>query len=230
MTTVKKQRIMQRSKLVDDLFFLVPPSYNSHDMSDFTFLIEYLKPVSKEYETEILDLCEERYEDYLKYKLPIDTNLTKEAGKIEIQPSFIYADLDADGNPIQQVRKVSSTTIEVIPISRWSDIIPDNALSAIDQRIIMVNAQMKAMNEAMDALDDNKADNIKYDKESHEFQLTSGGKVIGNKVTIECSGGTGGITEEELEEGIPVVDFNSALPEEPETPGDEDDEDVVIQF
>ena len=49
--TTVKERIMQRSKLVDDLHFLVEPIYKGIDMSDFTVMMEYILPVSREYNT-----------------------------------------------------------------------------------------------------------------------------------------------------------------------------------
>lgn len=50
------QRIMHRSKLVDDLFFIVEETYNSHNMSDASVVLEYVRPVSRKYETEYLTL------------------------------------------------------------------------------------------------------------------------------------------------------------------------------
>ena len=52
--TTVRERIMQRSKLVDTLHFLVDPVYKEHDMSAFTVTMEYLLPVSREYHTENL--------------------------------------------------------------------------------------------------------------------------------------------------------------------------------
>ena len=61
MTTSVRERIMQRSKLVDSLHFLVDPIYKGLDMSDFTVTIEYILPVSKKYITEILVKSNEPY-------------------------------------------------------------------------------------------------------------------------------------------------------------------------
>ena len=49
LTTSIRERIMQRSKLVDSLHFLVYPTYKGLDMTDFTVTMEYILPVSKEY-------------------------------------------------------------------------------------------------------------------------------------------------------------------------------------
>lgn len=219
----KKQRIMQRSKLVDTLFFLVNPIYNEYDMTDCTVSLEFLLPVSKKYCNEILTLSEERYEEYLKYTLPVDTNLTSEAGKIELQLTFAYVDFDDDGNVIQRVRKTSTIFINVIPISAWSDIIPDSALSALDQRIIKTDAQIKALNNITNVLSESKADNLKY--EDNELQLMSGTKEIGNKVTIkQCNNN--------CEEGVPAVDFSNISGDNSDNtdidiPSKDDDRDVV---
>ena len=145
--TTVKERIMQRSKLVDNLHFLVAPAYKGIDMSDFTVMMEYLMPVSREYKSEILVKSDALYKDMLEYKLPFDTCLTKEAGSIEVQLTFTRLTLDAEGNNIQQVRKTSPASIKILPITAWSDIIPDEALTALDQRIIMTQAMIEAASE-----------------------------------------------------------------------------------
>ena len=221
----KKERIIQRSKLVDKFWFLVSPYYDGHDMTDCTVLLEYLKPTSKRYKSEILVLSEDRYEDYLKYVLPIDTEFTEESGKLELQLSFIYVDIDADGNQIQRVRKTAPPIkVEIVPLSAWSDIIPDAALSALDQRIIVVDSQIKALNDMSNTLNDAKADNLIYDGE--RLQLTANGNKIGNAVDIKhCD-------DDCLEDGVPVVDFSKST--DSTTPdGSEDIEnnvDNVVEF
>ena len=51
LTTSVRERIMQRSKLVDSLHFLCPQTYKELDMDDFTVTLEYILPVSREYKT-----------------------------------------------------------------------------------------------------------------------------------------------------------------------------------
>lgn len=219
----KKERIMARSKCVDNLVFVVNPVYrNTYDMTNATVMLEYLRPISRKYETEILKLCDERYNGFLQYKLPFDTNLTAEHGSLELQLTFVYTDIDANGNGIQRVRKTSPTTIDIIPISAWSDIIPDEALSSLDQRLIKLDAQMRAIDEMNKVIADTKADNIKYNTDTNELQLTSNGNAIGDKVIINTG-------DASLEDGIPVVDFSSASGDD--TPSEDVDEDVdVVEF
>lgn len=216
-----KERIMEKSKCVDNLVFIVDPIYrNTYDMTNATVMLEYLRPISRKYETEFLTLSDEKYNGFLQYKLPFDTNLTAEHGSLELQLTFIYTDLDANGNGIQRVRKTSPTTIEIIPISAWANIIPDSALNPLDQRLIMMNAQIRAIEEMNQIVADSKADNIKYNEDTNELQLLSGDKEIGNKVTLKSG-------DASLEDGVPVVDFNNVSSGDA---SDEDDDDNVVEF
>ena len=195
----EKQRIMQRSNCVDTLRFLVEPEYKGYAMSDFTMMMQYMTPATHRHRSEILELASTTYKDYLQYTLPIDTDLTAEAGEIELQLTFSSAELDETGRAIQRVRKISPFTITVLPISVWSDIIPDEALNAIDQRLIMVNAQIKAMEEMQMILDNTKADDLSY--QDDKLQLLSNGEAIGSPIILAPGGFSG--------DGIPIIDIDS---------------------
>lgn len=196
-----KERIMQRQKLVNDLVFIVDPIYRkTHDMTNATVLLEYILPVSREYKTVLLTLSEERYNDcFLQYKLPFDTDLTSQAGSLELQLTFAYTELNENGVGIQRVRKTSSTTIEIVPITAWSDIVPDEALLSLDQRLIKLDASMRAMNDYLDIIDYKQVDNLVYNKKDDTLQLHSKGVGIGDKVSVK----------EMLDDGVPVVDLDS---------------------
>ena len=179
-------RVMERSKLVDTLHFLADPVYKDVDMSEFQVVMEYLLPVSKKYKTEILEKSDELYKDMLEYKLPFDTALTSEPGDIEIQLTFTNVTLDEQGHNTQYVRKVGPGTIKIVPISAWSDIIPDEALSAVDQRLLAAQALMKALNEQNNTIMKSKADSLRY--KDNLLQLTAQGNPIGTAVKIVSSG------------------------------------------
>lgn len=133
--------------------------------------------------TEILQKSKDLYKNRLEYLLPFDTGLTSEAGDIEFQLTFVHVEMDSEGQTIQRVRKAGPGVVHIIPISKWSDLIPDEALSTLDQRIIALEALNKAMTDRFNTSLANKADNITYDEE-HRIQLTSEGKPIGNAIKI----------------------------------------------
>ena len=215
-----KEKIMQKEKLFNKVWFLVPQFYNGYDMSQCTVTMRYLLPISKDFVTETLVLSGERYQEYLKYVLPIDTNLSKEFGDIELNLTFTMLDVDDNGKIVQRVRKTDNHRLHITQLPDWDAIIPDEALSALDQRILKIDAQMRAMEEMNQIAVDSKADNIKYNESENTLQLLSGEKEIGNKVTLK-------IGEASMEDGVPVVDFNNVsgsntLPEY--------EEDNVIEF
>ena len=82
-------------------------------------------------------------------------------------------------------------------MAAWSDIIPDENLLAIDQRIIKTQAQIQELGYYASVLNENQVDNIKFDDSEETIQLMAGDKGVGDKIKVR----------EVLDEGIPVVTF-----------------------
>lgn len=195
-----KRKIMQREKLFNKLWILVPPYYNGYDMSQCTVTMRYLRPISKDFVTETLVLSDERYEEYLKYVLPVDTCFTKEWGDLELNLTFIMLDNDDNGNIVQRVRKTGNHVLTITKIPNWDAIVPDESLSAIDQRIIMQSAQIKALESLAETLENAQVDNLVYNPKEDVLHLASKGNVIGNKVSVK----------DLLDDGIPVVELGAS--------------------
>ncbi len=195
----KKERIMQKEKLFNKLWFLVAPHYNGYDMSQCTVTMRYMLPISKEFKTEILELSEDRYEEHLKYVLPIDTDLTKEWGDIQLNLTFTLLDVDDAGNITQRVRKTDDYILSITQLPNWDAVIPDPALSALDQRILKQDAQIRALADLANTIENSKVDNIVYNDVEETLQLSAKGVGIGDKVSVR----------DMLDDGIPVVDLDT---------------------
>lgn len=258
LTTTQAQNIMQRSKLVDELWFLVQPAYNDLQTIECTALLEYVLPISRKYASETLVMSPEDYKGYVKFTLPVDTNLTAEFGEIELTLTFLYVGFDSSNNVVQRVRKTAPATIEVHPSKSWADVIPDSALSAIDQRILKTDAQIKALQDMSTMFNITKADNLKFNEDTAELQLLAGDIEIGDKVVLQTIQIDGEMLDKVVEEavdeaigdtlkdGIPAVPFDASgsgsvtPPSDPSTPpsggdtGDNDDgkdeNDNVVEF
>ncbi len=219
-----KRKIMQREKLFNKLWFLVPPHYNGYDMSKCTVTMRYLLPISREFKTETLVLSDERYEEYLKYDLPIDTNLTKEWGDIELNLTFTLLDVDNYGNIVQRVRKTENHILSITQLPNWDSVVPDSALSALDQRIIKQDAQIKALAALAENLDNNKVDDLVYNDKEETLQLSAKGVGVGNKVSVR----------DMLDDGIPVINLGSNLDNDSDSNNDdcdcEDNKNNVVEF
>lgn len=217
----QKSKIMQREKLVNKLWFLVPPHYNGYDMSQFTLTMRYVLPISKEFITETLVLADDKYEEYLKYVLPVDTNLSKEWGDVELNLTFTMVDTDDNGNMVQRVRKTDNYSLKITELPDWDKFVPDSALSALDQRILKQDAQIKALTDLAGVLDGNTniVDNLVYDDANSTLQLSANGVGVGDKVSVK----------DMLDDGSPIVDFNSDSGDKPDT-DDEPTESNVVEF
>lgn len=204
-----KERIMQKEKLFNKIWFLVAPHYNGYNMADCTVTMRYLLPISKEFRVEKLSLSEEKYvplskekekyEGYLKYVLPIDTELSKEFGDIELNLTFMMLDYDDNGEIIQRVRKTNNHILHITKIPNWDSIIPDPALAELDQRILKQDGQIKALEILAEKFSSNQVDNLVYNGKDETLQLSARGIGVGNKVSVK----------DMLDDGIPVVDLNS---------------------
>lgn len=186
LVTTQKERIVQRSKLVDTLHFLVPIKYKDFDMRDFqTVNLQYTLPVSKEAYSELLTPSKELYKnDYIEFKLPLDTSITKEAGKVELTLVFYCVTIDADGKSHQYVRRTTPGTITVVACTNWCNVIPDHLLDSLDQRLIALTSLVEAIDEESQLLYETKADNLTYDPQNNTLRLTANQVPIGNAVDL----------------------------------------------
>lgn len=216
----QKKKIMQREKLFNKLWFLVAPQYNGYDMSKCTVTMRYMLPISNQFKTETLELSNEKYEEYLKYILPVDTNLTKEWGEIKLNLTFTLLDVDENGKIVQRVRKTEDYMLNITKLPDWDSVIPDSALSALDQRILKQDAQIEELKQLAKTLDDNKADNLLYNDVDETLQLSSNGIRIGRKVYVR----------DMLDDGIPVVELSNNLNTDNDDGCDCGCEDNVVEF
>lgn len=178
------QAIIQHTKLVDTLQFIVPKKYNEFDMSTFSFLLEYQTPISHKVFIETLDLINPSYkEDYLLYSMPVDTAMTTENGDVVMNLYFIKSSLDEKGKEIEQVRKISPISITIIPVSSFFTI-PDPALETLTQYYIANQQQINALSAVAEILNKTKLDDITYNPETNRVMGKSNGSQVGTGVDV----------------------------------------------
>lgn len=192
--------LYQRDKLVDKLQILIPQTYEDVDLSDFTTVLKYVDQ-GNEVHSEILIQDEELYKDsYLRYTLPIDTNLTRFAGNIKICLTLNKIDME---EMKEYSLNTGETTITITPLSDYYKFVSDESLSIIDQKVNELNVKLEAMDKMTTTYDETKADNIKLDKETSEIYLTAHNKQIGDKIAIND---LGNVIAEETKDGlIPII-------------------------
>lgn len=187
-TATERQRIMQNSKLVDALRIIVPKTYNDLTISECTAYLEYLTPINHRHNYVELSIEDDNYkDDYLLYKMSIDTDLTSEVGNVELYVHFIQVTMDEDGKVSTPVRQTDSFIIPIIPIANWFAV-PDSTLSALDQRLIVIQELIKANADTLTASLDTKLDGIKLDTDAQEIYGTVNGEKYGDGINLDDLG------------------------------------------
>lgn len=182
-------KIYQREKLVDKIRFLVPAVYDVNgvgmDLTQFTTTLEYVDQANV-VQTEALTASEDLYkEKFIEYTLPVDTNITRYVGDIELRLSLVHFDADTGYN---YVLHTGHTKITVSPLSDWYKFVSDESLDAIDQKMSELDSKLTALDEMAGTYAANQVDDLKLTNSL--LQVSSKGTPLGNGVTIITSGNT----------------------------------------
>ena len=125
LVATSKAQIFQREKLVDKIQFLIPPTYEDHDLSEYNVLLKYTDQGNIAH-AEQLTKDEELYkETYLRYTVDVDTNLTRFAGDVKLRLSFIKVSEEDELH--EEVLHTGEITITVSPLSDLYQFVSDDA-------------------------------------------------------------------------------------------------------
>lgn len=180
----EKDRIMEKSSLVDTLQFLVEKEYNGFDMREFDLIIEGYLPISHEIQVETLSIADDNYKNlYYAYQLPINSGMTKEAGDLQFSLSFIKSDLDPDsGKPINYVRRIQVGHINVLPVESWFSA-PDTALTQLTQLYLQNQQNIMALRDTASTIVASAPNDIAIN--NNEIYLTHENTRIGNGISVK---------------------------------------------
>ena len=115
--SITDTKIIQGSKNIDYLRFLINPTYNDIDSSDLSVMLTQILPVSKERKTLVLEKSEELYKERLEYKVLLNNDenfITSEYGDVKMWLTFMD-----DGDV---VRYTTPTFLTIIRAEDTSDI------------------------------------------------------------------------------------------------------------
>lgn len=183
-TATERSRILQRTKNINTLRFIIPKEYENQDFTPHQVLMEFKLPISHELNLKELELKDDTYKtNYNLYELVLGTDFTKEAGDVEIQLSIVGLTMDADGNTKEIVRNISPFSIHIVSVADWFNV-PDSALSTLTQYYLAAKQQILALDDLAAVLNNKMPDDIKLDVESGEIYLVKGSTRIGTGILV----------------------------------------------
>lgn len=149
----------------DIITFLVPSSYGPVNVADGEMILRYIGPdgIGR---SEPLAYLPEKYKDYLQFSTVINTKLTSNEGEIILWLAVV------DGDK-QVVLKSGEAIVEIQPSQDITMYLPDEDIDQLDSLVIR-----------MDRLENTKADNIMFDRQTSTIQLLSNGVPVGDRIMI----------------------------------------------
>ena len=179
----EKERIMEKSSLVDKMRFIVEKQYNGYDMAEFDLLIEAFLPITHEVRIEKLEIADNNYKDlYYVYELPINSQITKEAGDVSFSMSFVKTEMDGDVNILYYIRRIETGHYKVLPVETWFAI-PDTALDQLTQLYLQNKQSILALRDVADSLANTAPNDMVVDG-NDAIRLAHDGVMIGNGITV----------------------------------------------
>lgn len=203
LTQTVREVLLQKEKLVDKLCFILPLQYGDIDLTDAVVTLEYTDPANVVH-TELLVAEEEIYkETKLRYFMPVDTKLTKLAGDIELRLTIVKVDISTLK---QHVLHTFPTTLTVQPLKNLYEIIPDESLNVLDEKLLQLDAKIKA---------------VEMMSEAYSAQLPEDLTITGNLLQLSNQEGTIGTGVEVMvpeQKDDEAGDEGNEIPESPDNP------------
>lgn len=197
LTTTIKTTLMQKENGIDQIQFLLPPTYESQDLSEYMITMVWRDPNGNSH-TGLLERDLEMYRNYIRCVYTATKEFLSQAGEIEVWLNMMNPALD-DDIPYKTLRTFS-TVIRVDKPGSYADFADYEALEAMKQKI--------------KDLDDSMPTDLAIDEETDNLHLVHGDEQIGDGVEIlvpatfdELDGEKDGIIN------VDNIDYDGSVPQ-----------------
>lgn len=224
--TTKYETLMQRSDF-NNIQILIPSLFKGVDISNATLWLKYILPVSKKIRMVQLILNSANYDgDFLQYIIPANTQLTAEAGEVEITVTIVKLVYEEDTDTKKAgIESTKVGFIKITPIAQWLNFDPDEMLDPIDQRLIMLEARQKDQDALNQEMFESMARDIVIDEDTNKLILDSNSGLLGNGVDInklitlvgtaivgeDLDGVNDGVTHLDNLQGVQVINLDKLV-------------------
>lgn len=177
--TTPNINLFQFENYIDSFQILVPQFYGDIDLRPFAATLQYVDENGNAF-LDILEPDEELYkENYIRYTLPITTQITKSAGEIKLQMSFEYVDKE---KLIQYSLHTSELTITIHQVKDYYRF-SDSSLAKISKLIGELAEKADYIADATESVAKNTPDDLGIDEEG-TLKLSVKGELIGKGVDV----------------------------------------------
>lgn len=156
-------KIYQRETGADAIRFLIPPVYvegkEQYNLAEFVIACKFTTPAGKVFCERLIPEEVLYDEKYLDCQLPVDADMTEQAGKVQMYLTFLNAVTNEDGT----VSSVDFHTEDVyITISPKAELvyIPEESLQAVDKILLELDNKMDKLTAMTESLNTMRANDI----------------------------------------------------------------------
>lgn len=147
LSITSKSVIMQKENLADKLLFYLPLTYEDITFSDPDVTL-YYRDTGNNVHSELLMSSESDKEGYIKYTLPLTSELTENAGELELWLSIVNTSSDSG------VTGLITSTIHsqsvFITINEWNDYTLGASVSELEAKIDSLTDKVNELIEKID--------------------------------------------------------------------------------
>ena len=165
--------IYQGESNADVLTFIIPMTYEGIDISECVVTLRYILPDGTGGSEELELYIEPYNNNYYQYHLGVKSSFTMYDGEIEVWLTLLGAENE-------MLLRSGATVVEIVATKDITDYFSSSEMNQLDKLALKVAE-----------LETEKADNLSYDDDTQQLQLTSNGELIGDAIDIsQMSGDT----------------------------------------
>jgi hypothetical protein len=138
---------MQKENLADKLLFYLPLTYEDITFSDPDVTL-YYRDTGNNVHSELLMSSESDKEGYIKYTLPLTSELTENAGELELWLSIVNTSSDSGVTGL--ITSIIHSQSVFITINEWNDYTLGASVSELEAKIDSLTDKVNELIEKID--------------------------------------------------------------------------------
>jgi hypothetical protein len=147
LSITSKSVIMQKENLADKLLFYLPLTYEDITFSDPDVTL-YYRDTGNNVHSELLMSSESDKEGYIKYTLPLTSELTENAGELELWLSIVNTSSDSGVTGL--ITSIIHSQSVFITINEWNDYTLGASVSELEAKIDSLTDKVNELIEKID--------------------------------------------------------------------------------
>lgn len=147
LSITSKSVIMQKENLADKLLFYLPLTYEDITFSDPDVTL-YYRDTGNNVHSELLMSSESDKEGYIKYTLPLTSELTENAGELELWLSIVNTSSDSGVTGL--ITSIIHSQSVFITINEWNDYTLGASVSELEAKIDSLTNKVNELIEKID--------------------------------------------------------------------------------